>query len=144
MTTAADAVEDEFGVFTNANASITGPVNVLDNVINVYWDSFGVSVRSEVSAADSMATALSDVPVTIVNNTIYADWYGAGIYVSNDATASTLALRFDDAPNALMVTTLDVSGNDIYCQLWSSSLPGFGGNQRTEPLSNRSRNIGDW
>ncbi len=108
------ATEDAYGVFTNAYASITGPVNVLDNRVDVYWDGYGIDVESYVSAAVSMATAMSDVPVTIVNNTINADWYGTGIYVANGASASTLDLRFYDQPNALMLVNLNVTGNSIY------------------------------
>ena len=69
--TAADALEDEFGVFTNANASITGPVNVLDNKVNVYWDSFGVFVRS-VCRGQHGQRRYPICRVTIANNVINA------------------------------------------------------------------------
>ena len=113
VTTEAQAIEDEYGVFANANASIIGPVNILDNDVTVYYDSFGISVTSYVSAEFSMASAVSDVPVTIVNNSIDATNYGAGIYVGNFASASTVELRFDDLPSALMTVNIDVSNNTI-------------------------------
>ncbi len=137
--TMASATEDEFGVFTNAHAAITGPVNVLDNRVNVYWDGHGIVVESYVSAAVSLASAMSDVPVTIVNNTVNADWYGTAISVGNFASTSTLALRFDDQPNALMQVSLNVNGNSIYANsgiVIEQSSDATGGNSHSAVMSN--------
>ncbi len=113
--TSAQATEDEYGVFTNAYASITGPVNVLDNEVTVYYyDGSGIDVESYVQATFSMASAMSNVPVTVVNNTIYNYYGGTGIYVGNFASASTMELRFYDQPNAMMIVELNVMDNFVY------------------------------
>ena len=137
--TMASATEDEFGVFTNAHAAITGPVNVLDNRVDVYWDGHGIVVESYVSAAVSLASAMSDVPVTIVNNTVNADWYGTAISVGNFASASTLALRFNDQPDALMQVSLNVNRNSIYANsgiVIEQSSDATGGNSHSAVMSN--------
>ncbi|MEM0449265.1 MAG: hypothetical protein QW520_05535, partial [Methanomassiliicoccales archaeon] len=110
------ALEDYYGVFTSASATLEGRFDVHDNVLDTgYSNSYGYAMDLEASIQSGWGQSESSLNVdySVTDNVVYANG-NYGIYVSSSIQAVTSYLRIRDMPKATATTNVEILRNEVW------------------------------